>query len=192
MNRKEQLLEFVKRHHGEQVRKYTNEPYWHHVLSVAELAEKHESKPLAWEIGVCHDLLEDTECTYNGLFIALTQLGYTDQEAQIITEAVDELTDRFTKEEYPHLNRKSRKRFEAQRLGLIDPLAQSVKYADLIDNTTTIVKHDKGFAEIYLKEKEEILLQMQGGNHILKKLCNESLKAALQESRLSLKEPHTI
>jgi hypothetical protein len=34
---------------------------------------------------------------------------------------------------------------------------QSIKCADLISNTSTIVKHDPGFAKVYLPEKKAIL-----------------------------------
>jgi hypothetical protein len=77
----------------------------------------------------------------------------------------------FTKEDYPHLNRAKRKENEANRLGKIKSISQSVKYADLIDNTISIFEHGKDFTEIYLKEKDAILKVMNKGNQSLFKLA---------------------
>ena len=35
--------------------------------------------------------------------------------------------------------------------------AQTIKVADIIDNTKSIVRRDPGFAEVYLKEKAALL-----------------------------------
>ncbi|MEO0828837.1 MAG: hypothetical protein AAFY03_00050 [Pseudomonadota bacterium] len=69
-------------------------------------------------------------------------------------------------------NRAARKAAEAQRLSQISPDAQTIKYADLISNTNSIVERDKGFAKVYLAEKDAILKVMRDGNP-------ELLKAAL-------------
>ena len=74
-----------------------------------------------------------------------------------------------------------RKANEAIRLGTISDIAQNVKFADLIDNTISIVRHDKGFAKVYLKEKERALIYMQGGNAMLRTMCQLSLKDSIQQ-----------
>ena len=38
--------------------------------------------------------------------------------------------------------------------------AQMIKLADLIDNTKSIFKHDPKFAEVYIKEKVDLLEAM--------------------------------
>ena len=163
-----QLLEFVKHWHGDQVRKYTGEPYWHHLVNVAEMAS---IEPLGYEIGLCHDLLEDTKCSYEILYSEMKNLGYSLTDRLNICNAVIELTDVYTKESC-ELNRAERKRKESDRLGTISKLAQSVKYADLIDNTKSIAKHDPKFAKVYLAEKRAILDNMRNGNiDLLIKCC---------------------
>jgi len=165
------LLEFVKMKHGNQVRKYTGETYWTHVLGVAEIVSKHDCK--AVEIALCHDLYEDTDCTFQVLYKALTEsCGYNASRSYTICTMVLDLTDVFTKEDYPYMNRKKRKQKEAERLGSISVIAQTVKYADLIHNTKSIVEHDKGFAKVYLEEKRDILFQMNIGNPTLWKECH--------------------
>lgn len=163
-DRQEKLLEFVKEQHGTQVRKYTGEPYWHHVVAVAELVSEHGIIDLSVEIALCHDLFEDTPCDKATLYGKLTDIGYDMSDAGWICKGVEDLTDRFTKELAPELNRKSRKQLEAQRMGKISAAAQTVKCADLIDNTSSIVKYDPDFAVVYLKEKLEIIKQLRSAH----------------------------
>jgi hypothetical protein len=87
--------------------------------------------------------------------------------------------NKFIKEDYPTLNRKERKANECKRLSTISYKSKSVKYADLIDNTSSIAKYDKDFAEVYLKEKEEILKVMNNGNQALFLLCKEVLSESI-------------
>ena len=75
--------------------------------------------------------------------------------------------------DYPNFNRKQRKAMEVERLSKINRNSQSVKYCDLIDNTKSIVQHDKGFARVYLAEKANLLSVMNKGDEMLYK---EALK----------------
>jgi len=169
--RQTKVLNLVKVAHGDQKRKYTNMDYWTHCYAVADMVNIYVPHPLAIEIALCHDLFEDTEFDFESLLTFLIEVGYDRNDARFICDHVDDLTDRFTKNEYPNMNRERRKMFEARRLGVIYPLAQSIKYADLIDNTSTIVDFDLNFSEIYLKEKQQILDEMKGGSPKLRELC---------------------
>lgn len=161
--RQKQLFEFVKEQHGVQIRKYTGQPYWMHLISVAKIIHDNYNKDLLIEVALCHDLFEDTECDNAKLWRRLQTIGYSQNESSTIVYGVGQLTDRFTKENDPYSNRRRRKQKECQRLAGIDPDFQSVKYADLIDNTSSIVEHDKSFAKVYLAEKRDILNVMRGG-----------------------------
>ena len=161
------LLEYVKYMHKGQYRKYPEElEYWNHCFTVAEMVHDFLGiESLGIEAAFCHDLIEDTKCTSESLDIALLNCGYDDAEIRNeIIFTVEELTDVFTTEDFPHMNRDERKLTESQRLSTTSPLAQSVKYADLIDNTGSIVKYDKKFAKRYLPEKRRILGMMRSGN----------------------------
>ena len=173
------LFAFVTKMHGEQVRKYTGEPYVNHCLQVAELVSKFENDCV--EIALCHDLFEDTKCDFTMLHKELVRLGYERKEAYGICTNVTELTDKFTHEDYPYLNRRQRKINEAERLGKISFKSQSVKYADLINNTESIVANDKKFAEVYLAEKDLILQLMDKGDTELFCNCLKSLQNATHE-----------
>jgi (p)ppGpp synthase/HD superfamily hydrolase len=179
--RQDKLLGYVRFFHGSQVRKYTGEPYWTHPLAVAKLVRQHANEYLVFEIALCHDLLEDTECTEVLLLEILISIGYTVFESYNIVKATVELTDVYTHERFPNLNRQMRKANEAIRLGTVSDIAQNVKFADLIDNTISIVRHDKGFAKVYLKEKERVLTHMHGGNAMLRTMCQLSLKDSIQQ-----------
>jgi len=178
-NKQKNLLEFVKVKHGDQVRKYTGEPYWTHVVGVAEIVWAYDRRGI--EVALCHDLYEDTDCTFSMLYKCLTETcGYMSSESYDICTLVTDLTDVFTKEDYTYMNRKKRKQKEAERLGTIGYLSQTVKYADLIHNTKSIVEHDKGFAKVYLHEKQEILVHMDNGNADLYARCVDLLNNEIE------------
>ena len=168
--RQQKLLDFVKEEHGEQRRKYSDTPYWHHLLNVAETANRYLKRGI--EIALCHDLLEDTGCTEEKLLKQLKAIGYSEKEAGEITNGVVELTDVYIKADYPDLNRRARKKKEAERLGEISSLSQSVKYADLIDNVSSIMDEDPDFGRVFVREAIDILDQMREGNiHLLIECC---------------------
>lgn len=161
--RQRKLLDVVKHHHEGQVRKYNGEPYWTHPYEVAEIVSSCKIE-LAIEIAFCHDLFEDTECDSKELHMSLSTIGYTADEILIILIGVDGLTDEFTKNKYPQHNRAFRKLADAKRLGIMNPSIQSIKYADLIHNSYSILEYDKDFAKVYMKEKRELINHMRNGN----------------------------
>jgi len=156
------LLEFVKEQHGEQKRKYTGEPYWHHPLAVSQKIPI-IVMPGGVETALCHDLFEDTSCDFNKLYANMILIGYDPEFSYSVCTAVKQLSDVYIKEDYPGLNRAERKIKEAIRLGGCNFLVQSVKYSDIIDNTKSIVEHDPNFAKVYLREKRDLLTYMRGG-----------------------------
>jgi (p)ppGpp synthase/HD superfamily hydrolase len=175
----DKLLQFVKECHSGQVRKYCGEEYWNHPYRVAELVDRVVDYGI--EIALCHDLLEDTECTYKTLFSLLESIGYSYRECNEITSGVNQLTDVYTTEDYPKMNRSKRKELEQVRLSEIDKCIQTIKYADFIDNTRSIVEGDRGFAKVYLREKKTILNTMRGGNiDLFVSACYELKKGELE------------
>lgn len=170
------VLAFVTKKHGPQKRKYTHEPYVNHLVRVALMVKDytHDSRMVMAALG--HDLLEDTACTVAELYQFLTGISLHEMDSDYICFLVKELTDVFTSEAYPQFNRKTRKEMEAARLYEISPEAQTIKYADLIDNTTSIVEHGGGFAKVYLKEKKKILAHMNKGNLKLYQIANSKVE----------------
>lgn len=165
-DRQQVLFDWVKTRHGDQVRKYTGEPYWTHLLSVATIVSQLESKNSRneIEIALCHDLLEDTDVDQYLLEATLLGFGYRQMEMKRIVTGVVDLTDEYTHEKYPDSNREARKAMEANRLASIQPYSQTVKYADIIDNLESIVEHDPKFAVIFLREVGGYIKRIWKGN----------------------------
>ena len=154
-----------------QRRKYTDAPYWTHCEAVAKIvspyAETEDMIVAAW----LHDILEDTQV----VMIDISMLFGAD-----VLDLVYALTDKFT---YPHYgNRAHRKSLEADRLATASPHAQTIKYADLIDNTMSIVEFDLGFAQVYLPEAKHLLTVMHQGDPGLRKRALRVVEEA--ETRL--------
>lgn len=158
-------LRLAQRFHKGQLRKYTNEPYWFHLVNVAALVKEYGHTEDMVCAALLHDVIEDTDCTLGALFDSLPNVSI----AANIFSMVSDLTDKYTKEDFPNINREKRKVLEAQRLGAVSEWSQTIKYCDLIDNTCSIVKHDPKFAQTYLKEKSYLLDKMLKGDIELRK-----------------------
>ncbi len=72
-----------------------------------------------------------------------------------VRDIVEALTDVPTVEGGP--NRKARKAMDRARIALADADVHTIKAADLIDNTSSIVEFDPKFAKVYLAEKALLL-----------------------------------
>lgn len=136
-------VEFAKNAHGNQVRKYTDTPYIFHTISVANIVSSVTKDKEVIAAAVLHDVIEDTGATYTHL---CHRFGHR------VANLVSELTE-------PKLdgNRATRKKQEAERLSKVSFEAKTIKLADLIDNTSSIVKFDEYFARTYMKEKKYLL-----------------------------------
>lgn len=164
MNRIEQAQQFAHEAHDsiKQVRKYTGEPYWVHTDSVAGIVASVGGSEDMIIAAHLHDVLEDvTPLDKTGVYQAAT-IGV--RFGEHVLKMVWELTDEFTKESRPGWNRAKRKEMERQRVGKISKESKTIKLADLIDNTASIVEHDKDFAVVYLREKLDLLPYLSDGN----------------------------
>ena len=175
MDKLKDIVLLAKDLHGNQKRKYTGEPYVNHTVQVAKIVKNYGGDDIMVYAAVLHDVLEDTNTTKEGLFNHLRQIIGPEKAIEVV-KLVQELTDVFTKDDYPDINRKGRKEMEAMRLGSISSKAQTIKYADLLDNGQDIMKNDPKFGKVYLREKEEILKHMNRGNQELYKKCLSSLE----------------
>jgi len=159
----ELLAHWVDDKHRGQLIKKTNDPYFTHLLAVAEMAA-----PLVlfgYQIGLCHDLLEDTRTTIDELKSALTSFGYAAEDAGYITFTVVELTDVYTSVAFPSLTKQERKEREAQRLYTVSPAAQTIKYCDLADNIKWVLQHNnREHAIQYLEKKEHLVTALTAGH----------------------------
>jgi (p)ppGpp synthase/HD superfamily hydrolase len=178
-NKLKKFLDFVIMCHEGQERKYNEGAYWTHPYAVAQRVAKFGLGEVAIAIALGHDLIEDCEGVIKSTVrLYALKSGFNSDEAGQIADGVEELTDVFTKEAYPELNRKARKKLEAERLGTISYLSQSVKYADLLENTPSITNNDIKFAKVYVPEKIEILQHMDKGHPVLFEECTDAVNRA--------------
>lgn len=192
MNLIEKAKDFAHRAHDSigQKRKYSGEPYWVHTDAVAMATAEVGASDEVIAAAHLHDYREDvvTELGRRGevFTLAAYELEYHGFP-QLTRDIVDDLTDVFTSEAYPDKNRKTRKVLEAQRLGTIRPESMTVKLADLITNTASIVANDPDFARIYLAEKLTILPYLSDGSPTL--LQQASLQVIAGHASLGLSIP---
>ncbi|GGG59654.1 HD domain-containing protein [Epilithonimonas arachidiradicis] len=161
------VLDFARKAHGGQMRKYSPDPYIVHPIRVMEICKQFTGNLSVLSAALLHDVLEDTEYTATELSIFLS--NYMSKDEMLLTlQLVTELTDVYDRKNYPELNRFTRKKKELQRLSTISPLAQTIKYADIVDNAGEIFLSDPDFAPRYLQECLDIVTALQGGHPILR------------------------
>ena len=149
----------------QQVRKYTNEPY---IVHPAEVASIVASVPGATEDMVAaawlHDVVEDTGCTFTDIHMAF---GID------IATLVGWLTDVSKPEDG---NRAHRKAVDREHTAQAPAEAQTIKLADLISNSRSIMTHDPKFAEVYLAEKRLLLQVLTKGDRGLHARASEFVR----------------
>ena len=138
-----------------QLRKYTGEPYIVHPCEVASIVatvpHTQEMLAAAW----LHDVVEDTGVTNE---VIRAEFGDT------VAELVGWLTDVSRPEQG---NRAVRKAIDRAHSAMAPAQAQTVKLADLISNSRSIMQHDPEFARTYLQEKRLLLEVMNKGDATL-------------------------
>lgn len=170
-----QVREYADEAHGDQTRKYTKERYIVHPERVMMISQEYSDKLPIAAAALLHDVLEDTEVTSKEMKEFLNTLMQP-EDASYTVKLVVELTDVYTKAAYPAWNRETRKQKELERTIKISPNAQTIKYADILDNCREIVKYDPAFAPQYIKECRSILNSALKGNKELRKLAMETLQ----------------
>ena len=140
---------FAELAHGSegQLRKYTGEPYIVHPREVAEIVRSVSGHTTEM---ICAALLHDTveDCTLVEIEVIHDLFGTK------IAGLVDWLTD---VSEPSDGNRAVRKQKDRAHLAQASADAQTVKAADIISNSGSIVEHDEKFAWVYLAEAEKTL-----------------------------------
>lgn len=136
-----------------QKRKYTGEPY---IVHPAEVARMVAAVPGATEDMVAaawlHDVVEDTGVTSTDI-----HLNFGPEIATL----VGWLTDVSRPEDG---NRARRKAIDREHTAQAPAEAQTIKLADLISNSKSIMQHDPEFAKVYLEEKRMLLEVMTRGD----------------------------
>ena len=135
-----------------QRRKYTGAPYIVHPAAVVEIVRSVPHTPEMIAAAWLHDVVEDTGVTLDDI---KSEFG------PAVAELVFWLTDKSKPEDG---NRAVRKAIDRAHSASAPPDAQTIKLADLIENTFTINAYDPDFAKVYLVEKKALLEVMTKGD----------------------------
>lgn len=143
---------FAMNTHKDHKRKYTGDPYFCHLAEVAGLVSA--LLPAYWdadiirmhEVGIAVSYLHDTREDH-GVPDRTLRSAFGD----LVADGVKWLSD------LEEGNRATRKRLSRERLAVAPGWVQTIKCADLISNTKSIVLHDPKFAVTYLEEKRLLL-----------------------------------
>lgn len=152
----EALMLAIKAHDGQR-RKYTGEPYSMHPIGVSKIVETVEHTPEMIAAALLHDVVEDTEVTFREI---------KDTFGSTVAEYVHYCTNVSEKDDG---NRKFRKKMDADHFALGPAESQTIKVADLIHNSQTIIPHDqKFFHKAYKYEKQYMMDVLTKADPILK------------------------
>lgn len=162
MNIREKARVFATAAHAAvgQKRKYTGEDYIVHPIEVAEIVSgvsgvTDEMIAAAY----LHDCIEDTHITLKHI---CEEFG---NEVMLI---VDWLTDISKPADG---NRATRKSIDRKRIAGAPAEVHTIKLADLISNTKSIVKHERQFSRVYLEEKKQLIDVLTRGDITLREMA---------------------
>src|SRR5687767_3762622 len=173
-----QVQQFAKEAHGNQRRKFIDEPYINHPVRVMEHCRKYSRGLPVAAAALLHDVLEDTDVTADVLRAFLDKIMSAPDARQTMI-LVKDLTDVYTHSAFPQWNRRVRKTKESERLASSHPDAQTIKYADIIDNSESIAGSGDDFAAKFLHECRSLLKKMKAGNPELYKIARDTVDVAI-------------
>lgn len=162
--------DFATRHHAAvgHKRKYTGEDYINHPVSVAEIVRSVPHTEAMLCAALLHDVVEDTKATL-------------DDVERLFGHEVACLVEMLTDVSTTAGNRAVRKAIDRAHTAKASADAKTIKLADLIDNSRSIIKHDAKFAKVYLAETMLLLDVLRGGDATLWNMANEIVKRYFNE-----------
>lgn len=153
----------------DQRRKYTDEPYIVHPAAVVELVRSvcndEEMLAAAW----LHDTVEDTASTLEDI-------------RHHFGERVASLVEMLTNSgDVKGQNRTARKLAHFRHTQQASADAQTIKLADIIDNTRSIIHFDPHFARVYLIEKRVQIRLLTAGNPTLHHMADQVIEQGITQ-----------
>jgi guanosine-3',5'-bis(diphosphate) 3'-pyrophosphohydrolase len=148
--------QFATKAHEGQLRKYTLDPYIHHPEAVAAIVQTvsghtKEQVAAAW----LHDTVEDTDTTIEEI-----EQHFGKEVALLVSD----LSDVSVASDG---NRATRKTIDRAHTAQADVRSKTIKLADLIHNSDSIIHHDAKFATVFIAEKALLLDVLKEGNATL-------------------------
>ena len=146
--------ELARREHTaiNQRRKYSGDPYIVHPERVAQIVSTVTSDKVTIAAAWLHDVVEDTPVTIEEI---------TEKFGSEVAEIVASVTKIVDGKK---MGREKAALININHAALGSSKAQTVKLADVIDNTSDIVGRDPEFAVVYLREKKMLLELLDKGN----------------------------
>lgn len=136
-------------------RKYTGDPYWVHLDGVVAIVRTVPHTPIMLCAGYLHDTVEDTGTTLDEI---------REHFGAEVADLVEMLTDVSRPEDGLRHHRKAKDRAHTAQAS---PQGKTLKLGDMIENTSSIVQHDRNFAAVYLPEKALLLDVLREGDPTL-------------------------
>lgn len=155
-------------------RKYTGEPYFTHPYAVANMIKDFWYTEEMICAAYLHDVVEDANINIEVI---------EDIFGPIVASYVSGLTDVSKPSDG---NRAIRKYIDREHTAQQCPEVKTIKLADLIHNSESILKHDKEFAKVYILEKELLLKVLKEGDEHLWRMANGIVVKAKIELGLSI------
>lgn len=169
MDRLQEALEFATKAHEGQVRKYTFEPYINHPIEVMNIVKTVPHTEDMLIAALNHDVFED--CGVE-LYDIRKKFGWQ------VMSYVNDLSD---VSEAKDGNRAARKAIDREWVAEAAPESKTIKLADLISNSKSILEHDRDFAKVYIKEKELLLEVLTEGDTTLYAQAKDIVEKAKKE-----------
>jgi (p)ppGpp synthase/HD superfamily hydrolase len=184
----QRVTEFATAAHGEQRRKFVDEPYINHPVRVMQICREYNKPVEILVAALLHDVLEDTDTTAEEIYDFLLPLtGQRLSEAAL--NLTIELTDIYTKAKYPAWNRRKRLAKEAERISTVSSSAQTIKYADIIDNSLDIHNSQDDFAAKFLQECRSLLKVLTKGDNDLRQRAIETVEQCILKQETMQRHP---
>ncbi|WP_369050467.1 HD domain-containing protein [Burkholderia gladioli] len=164
MNVAYRAMMFAREVHKDQRRKYTGNPYADHLAEVAGIVATVDNRDYVIATAWLHDCRED-----QGVMAAYLESEF----GPVVAHGVTLLSDLEVG------NRAQRKAASRVRLSQAPHWVQTIKCADLISNTSSIVEHDPKFAVTYLEEKRLLLDVLTLADRRLRELAMSMAQARI-------------
>jgi len=159
----DRAIEYATEKHKTQRRKYMSMNYITHPLTVMEIVRANVPchTPDMLCAAVLHDVVEDTNATIDDI----DKIFGSD-----IANHVYYLTDISKPTDG---NRRIRKEIDLNHISAGGFEVHTIKLADLIDNSMSILLFDRNFAKVYINEKERLIKVLVNGYAPLHKIAQE-------------------
>ena len=145
-------VRFATAAHVGQVRKYTGCPYVTHPIAVAKIVASVTTDCNMISAAILHDVIEDTSETYETVHAAF---------GLVVADLVRDLSDVSQASDG---NRATRKGIDRDHTAAASRDAKTIKLADLIHNSHSIIEYDAGFAKVYMSEKVLLMSVLTEGD----------------------------